>query len=101
MKNLAILLILTLASFWITAQELEVEGKAKITDMDIDNTADSVVVRLSDGTLALRDVSTLSSFNIQPTLIGSLAIGPAPVEVYVSGKYAYVVEDGSRRVKNY
>lgn len=39
---------------------LEVDGKAKITDMDKDNKADSVVVRLSDGTLAVRDVSTLS-----------------------------------------
>ena len=59
MKNLTILLILTLAPFWMTAQKLEVEGKAKITDMDKVNTADSVVVRLADGTLGVRDVSTL------------------------------------------
>ena len=40
---------------------LEVEGKAKIAVMDKNNSADSVVVRLSDGTLAVRDVSTISS----------------------------------------
>ena len=61
MKNLTILLILSLVPFWITAQILEVEGKAKITDMDKVNTADSVVVRLADGTLAVRDVSSLKA----------------------------------------
>ena len=43
------------------SQNLEVVGKAKITVMDKDNSADSVVVRLADGTLAVRDVSTLSA----------------------------------------
>ena len=67
MKNLTILLILTLAPLWITAQNLEVEGKAKITDMDKVNTADSVVVRLADGTLGVRDVSTLTEFQLLST----------------------------------
>lgn len=43
---------------------LEVEGKAKVSVMDKYNTADSVVVRLSDGTLAIRDVATLSEYQI-------------------------------------
>ena len=46
------------------SQNLEVDGKAKITVMDLHNMADSVVVVLSDGTLARRDVSTLSEFQI-------------------------------------
>lgn len=41
------------------AQSLEIEGKAKIKVMDLANTTDSVVVVLPDGTLAMRDVSTL------------------------------------------
>ncbi|NND31089.1 MAG: hypothetical protein HKN76_00770 [Saprospiraceae bacterium] len=41
------------------AQNLEVDGKAKITDMPTDNAADQIVVRQADGTLAVRDVATL------------------------------------------
>ncbi len=48
----------------IQAQNLEVEGKAKITEMELKNDADSVVVVLPDGTLARRDVSTLAEFQI-------------------------------------
>jgi hypothetical protein len=45
----------------VAQAHLEVLGKARISVMDKDNTADSVVVRLSDGTLAVRDVATLSA----------------------------------------
>ncbi|MBK8505888.1 MAG: DUF1566 domain-containing protein [Saprospiraceae bacterium] len=48
----------------IGAQNLEVQGKAKISEMDKINTADSVVVHLPDGTLGVRDVSTLTQFQI-------------------------------------
>ncbi len=48
----------------IQAQNLEVEGKAKITEMELKNDADSVVVVLPDGRLARRDVSTLAEFQI-------------------------------------
>ncbi len=48
----------------IQAQNLEVEGKAKITEMELKNDADSVVVWLPDGTLARREVSTLAEFQI-------------------------------------
>lgn len=43
------------------SQNLEVVGQAKITVMNMDNTAEQVVVKQPDGTLALRDVATLSS----------------------------------------
>ena len=61
--TLIILCILTSAS----AQNLEVEGTVKITDMALKNTADSVVVYLPDKTLARRDVSTL-----KPELTGAI-----------------------------
>ena len=46
------------------AQNLEVEGKAKITDMDTVNTAEQIVVKQADGTLAVREASTLSAASI-------------------------------------
>ena len=45
------------------AQNLEVDGQAKITVMNTDNNVDQVVVRQADGTLAVRDVSSLSAMN--------------------------------------
>lgn len=51
-------LLLTAASVYSQA-DLEIEGKAKITEMEKDNNADSVVVRLENGVLAVRDVSSL------------------------------------------
>jgi len=59
------ILILTASFSNIHSQELlEVEGKARISTMDKVNNADSVVVRLSDGTLAVRDVSTLNGVSV-------------------------------------
>lgn len=46
------------------SQNLEVVGQAKITVMNTDNTAEQVVVKQSDGTLAVRDVATLSAQSI-------------------------------------
>jgi len=96
MKNLTILLILTLAPLWMVAQNLEIVGKAKVTVMDKVNTADSVVVRLADGTLAVRDVFTiLEQPPGTPVLTGSLALPMAkPTSVYVSGRYVYVLGNG-------
>ena len=62
--TLYFLFILIILSTNLKAQEIEIVGKAKITVMDLHNTADSVVVVLPDGTLARRDVSTLSEFQI-------------------------------------
>ena len=42
------------------SQNLEVVGQAKITVMPTDNTADQLVVKQMDGTLAVRDAATLS-----------------------------------------
>jgi hypothetical protein len=53
------LLILSSSLVVISAQDLEISGKAKIGTMIENNEADSVVVRQSDGTLGLRGVSTL------------------------------------------
>ncbi len=55
----SIIMMLTLISN-ASAQQAEIEGALKVTDMTINNTADSIVVRLEDGTLAIRDASTLS-----------------------------------------
>ncbi|MBK8504550.1 MAG: hypothetical protein IPL46_21475 [Saprospiraceae bacterium] len=62
MKKLirTIILPLCLSSVLNAQNHLEVEGKTKIAKMEKVNTADSVVVRLGDGTLAVRDASTLS-----------------------------------------
>ena len=53
----------------VSGQNLEVEGEAKISQMQLKNTADSVVVRLSDGTLAIRDVSSLPTSSGGWTLV--------------------------------
>lgn len=64
MREVFITLITFLITTALLSQNLEVQGKAKISNMEKVNTADSVVVRLSDGTLGVRDVSTLSEFQI-------------------------------------
>ncbi len=55
---------LTIFSLFISTlihtQNLEVIGKARITDLEKHNTADSIVVSLVDGTLAVRDKATLT-----------------------------------------
>ncbi len=43
----------------IKSQNLEVQGQVKIIDMPTDNTADSIVVKQSDGTLAVRSAASL------------------------------------------
>lgn len=47
------------SSISISAQA-DIEGQLKLGDMPKDNSADSVVVRLSDGTLGVRDAASLS-----------------------------------------
>lgn len=59
MKNLLIIFLVICCPFFVNGQDLEVAGKAKIETMDSDNTANNVVVRLADGTLAIRDASTI------------------------------------------
>ena len=63
--HLAFSLFFTLFAFTISVgQNLDIEGNAKISEMELNNTADSVVVKLADGTLAVREVSSLSEFQI-------------------------------------
>ncbi len=58
-------IFLTLLSpLLVLGQNLDVEGAVKLTDMTLDNSVDTVVVRLTDGTLALREVSTLSELQV-------------------------------------
>ena len=62
--RLSICLLTLLLTSPLYSQNLEVEGNARITVLDKVNTADSVVVRLPDGTLAFRDASTLASSQV-------------------------------------
>ena len=55
--------LLTCITDNLHAQQIEIAGSVKIANMDKVDTADSMVVRLSDGTLAVRDASTLSIGN--------------------------------------
>ncbi len=59
MRNLLTILSCCL-SLSMFAQNLEVEGKAKITQMDKVNTADSIIVWLPDSTLGIRDAASLN-----------------------------------------
>ena len=43
----------------LAAQDLEVDGTAKVTDLTHDNSASQVVVVLSDGTFGTRDASSI------------------------------------------
>ena len=65
--NLNYAITLTLfffASTHLSAQNLEVQGKVKVSEMDTVSSADSVVVWLSDGTLAARELSTLHEYQV-------------------------------------
>jgi hypothetical protein len=59
MKIYSTLILLLSSLLVLTAQEVEITGKAKITLMDQDNNANNVVVKMADGTLGLRQASTL------------------------------------------
>lgn len=60
-KFLVFILLFNLVAF---SQNLEVVGKVKISDMDLENNADSVVVKMPDGTLAIRNASSLMEYQI-------------------------------------
>ncbi len=74
MKQILTLLSL-LFTICLTAQDLEVEGKAKINNLQKDNEADSMLVILPDGTVGVRDVSSLQDMINQSILNFGLAQG--------------------------
>ena len=59
MKSLIFIVFILLSPLLLISQNLEVEGKAKITVMDDDTTTDSLVVLRPGGELARRHVSSL------------------------------------------
>ncbi len=60
MKNLVIIIITILSPILLFSQNLEVEGQVKVSQMNPDNSATLIVVKQADGTLAVRDASTLT-----------------------------------------
>ncbi len=64
MRTNPFLLLFLSFGICLSAQDLDVVGKAKIGTMVEDNSSDSVVVRQSDGTLAVRGASTLSELQV-------------------------------------
>jgi len=67
MKNLILLLSILIWPLLVFSQNLEVEGKAKISVMNSDPAAENIVVRQADGTLAVRDAGTLTDADNDPT----------------------------------
>ena len=57
----------------IKADSLFIAGKIKVNTIDKANEADSVVVRLTDGTLAIRDVSSLPTNSGGWTLVSGVS----------------------------
>ncbi|MBK8503279.1 MAG: tail fiber domain-containing protein [Saprospiraceae bacterium] len=60
----SLITIFALISSFAISQNLEVEGKAKINQFDRDDLADSVIVKVQDGTLGIRLASTLNEFQV-------------------------------------
>ena len=62
--RIILLLAFSFTSFISYGQNLEVQGKVKVTEMDTTSIADSVVVWLPDGTLATRDANTIQEYQV-------------------------------------
>jgi hypothetical protein len=89
----------------LSAQHVEIQGKAKITVMDTANTVNSLVVRKSNGELATRQVSSLSLPPNMPdttrTFANDLALAMAvcqcvdlpPALVESALDHGYTIED--------
>ncbi len=58
-RTLLIFFIFLTISYGVSAQEVEVQGQLKVTSMTTENSATNLVVRLPDGKLAERAVSSL------------------------------------------
>lgn len=73
------------------SQHMEVEGKLKISDMELANDENQIVVKKSDGTLAIRDVATLTGG--EPTIyaVGDYAQGGVVFYVDATGRHGKVL----------
>jgi uncharacterized protein (TIGR02145 family) len=79
MKRNLFLFLLFLCPIVVFSQNFEVAGKAKVKIMDTDNTAEYIVVKQADGTLAVRNLSTIATDGSNPaneiqdlTLVGNI-----------------------------
>lgn len=79
----------------VNAQQLEIEGTIKIDSLPLDNQSDSLVVKQSDGTLGIRHISTLSDYTISPIQEGIVTVANMPLDIFISGKLAYLVAEGN------
>lgn len=73
------------------SQAMEVDGKLKVTDMELANNENLLVVKQSDGTLATRDVATLSAGEPSVYAVGDYAQGGVVFYVDASGKHGKVL----------
>ncbi len=60
MKSTLGILLMAGTPYLVVGQQLEIDGEIKIAEMVKSNTADSIVIVLSDGTLGVRDATSLS-----------------------------------------
>jgi hypothetical protein len=84
-KGLPSLIFLFFTSIGLFAQDLEITGKLKVKQTQKVNTADSVVVRLNDGTFAIRDAITFG---------GATGNGIANVVDNENGTFTFNFTDG-------
>lgn len=61
------IVLIAISTIRITAQQVEVQGELKVSQMPADNTEENLVTRKSDGTLGTRSVNSLSSPGIDTT----------------------------------
>lgn len=71
MKTIILVLVFLISTLTaktsLCQNHVKIEGKTVISIMNKDNTADSVVVKLADGTLGLRHLSTMGDADSDPT----------------------------------
>ncbi len=60
--SLLIIYSISVCPSFIFSQHLEVEGQIKISEMVSDSSADQMIVKLLDGSLGAREISTISEF---------------------------------------
>ena len=64
MKQLAQIIMYILVTIVISAQDIDVAGKAIIRTMDTDSLETNLVVKQSDGTLAIRNLGSIQGVDI-------------------------------------